>query len=413
MASPGAGRGQSPAAPVRGAEEGSAELFIERVREVVSGFDPEAAGCREAIARVCSQLDGLPLALELAAARVPLLGVEQIADRLEHGHEFLRHASRSVPERQRTLVQAIEWSHRLLGPIEQTLFRRLAVFRGSFSLAAAERVCAGDHLSDLDVLDALGALVHQSLVSVLDDQPNPRYRLPSTLRSYAAAKLSESGEWDVIHRGHANTYADLAAEGRITQAGVEQIRWLERFELEHDNFRAALDWLVGDAPADAAQLASRLWPFWYQHGYYREARTWLERVLGAESELAGPELIEILLRAGEVAFLQCDYALAIGRLDRVLGLTRDEAQMRTRALVLQRLGSIAREQSHYDQAQEFHQQSLALWESLSDAHGVATARNYLGFVGWLRATAPRPRRCAGSPCASSGAPEASRTWPGP
>jgi DNA-binding CsgD family transcriptional regulator len=127
-----------------------------------------------------------------------------------------------------------------------------------------------------------------------------------------------------------------------------------------------------------------LWPFWYQHGYYREARTWLDRVLGTESALAEPELTEALLRAGEVAFLQCDYALAIHRLDRVLGLTGDEAQMRTRALVLQRLGSIAREQAHYDQAQDFHERSLALWESLGDADGVATARNYLGFVGWLR-----------------------------
>jgi predicted ATPase/DNA-binding CsgD family transcriptional regulator len=365
-------------------EEGSAELFVERVREISAGFDPDGPGCREAIARVCSQLDGLPLALELAAARVPLLGVEQIAGRLEHGHEFLRHASRTVPERQRTLAQTLEWSHRLLAPVEQTLFRRLAVFRGSFSLAAAERVCADASLSDVDVLDALGALVHQSLVQVLEDQAGPRYRLPSTLRSYAAAKLADSGERAATHRRHAETYTELAEQAEVTSAGMEQIRWLERLELEHDNFREALDWLAQSSPAEAARLASLLWPFWYQHGYYREARTWFERVLAVESELDEPELTQTLLRAGEVAFLQCDYDLAIDRLDRVLALTGDKTQMRTRALVLQRLGSIAREQGHYEQAKDFHEQSLALWEALQDAHGVACARNYLGFVAWLR-----------------------------
>ena len=374
----------TPAAGSEAGEEGSAELFVERVREVASSFDPEGPGCREAIARICSQLDGLPLALELAAARVPLLGVEQVAERLEHGHEFLRHSSRTVPERQRTLAQTVEWSHRLLAPVEQTLFRRLAVFRGSFSLAGAERVCSDESLSDVDVLDALGALVHQSLVQVLEDQANPRYRLPSTLRGYAAAKLADSGETDATHRRHAETFTELAEQAEITRAGVEQIRWLERFELEHDNFREALDWLAHSAPADAARLASLLWPFWYQRGYYREARTRYDRVLALESELAEPELTETLLRAGEVAFLQCEYDLAIDRLDRVLALTGDTTQMPTRALVLQRLGSIAREQGHYDQAKDFHEQSLALWEALQDSHGVACARNYLGFVAWLR-----------------------------
>jgi predicted ATPase/DNA-binding CsgD family transcriptional regulator len=365
------------------AEEGSAELFIERVREVASTFDPQAPGCPEAIARICAQLDGLPLALELAAARVPLLGIEQVAERLEHGHDFLRHSSRTVPERQRTLAQTVEWSHRLLAPVEQTLFRRLAVFRGSFSLAAAERVCSDDSLSDVDVLDALGALVHQSLVQVLEDRATPRYRLPSTLRSYAAAKLTDSGEGESTHRRHAEMFIDLAQQAEITRAGLEQIRWLERIELEHDNFRAALDWLARAAPADAARMATLLWPFWYQRGYYREARARFDRVLALDSELAEPELTETLLRAGEVAFLQCDYDLAIDRLDRVLALT-DDTQIDTRALVLQRLGSIAREQGHYEQAKNFHEQSLALWEALQDAHGVASARNYLGFVAWLR-----------------------------
>ncbi len=375
---PGLALGDGP--PGDGSGEGSADLFLERVHEVAPRFDPDAPDARAAIARICAQLDGLPLALELAAARVPLLGIEQIAERLERGNAFLRHAGPSVPQRQRTLADTVEWSHRLLTPSEQTLFRRLAVFRGSCSLTAVEAVCADEQLSDLDVLDALGALVHQSLVQVIDDPAHPRYRLPSTLRGYASAKLADSGESEATHRRHAEVFTALATQARVTRAGVEQIRWLEHLEIEHDNLREALDWLVSHAPADAARLASELWPFWYQHGYYREARSWFERVLAGEAALARPMLAQTLLRAGEVAFLQCDYDLATARLKRVLGLGADAA---TRALVLQRLGSIERERGHYAKSQAWHQQSLALWEGLGDAHGVASARNYLGFVAWL------------------------------
>jgi predicted ATPase/DNA-binding CsgD family transcriptional regulator len=369
---------------VLGQHDDAVELFLERVREVSTGFDPDAPGVRETVRRICAKLDGLPLALELAAARVPLLGVGQIAERLEQDSGFLRHGNRRAPERHRTLDQAVDWSHRLLTEPERGLFRRLASFRGTFSLTAAEAVCGGDPLR-ADVLDLLGGLVDQSLVHVIGDRAEPRYRLLETIRRYAADKLEESGEAPAVRGRHADFFLDLAvAEAEMDRAGVELIRGLERLELEHDNFRVAMAWLLEVAPEKATRLASGLWPFCYQRGYYREARAWFDAVLLAADEIAPPVRVQALLGAGEVAFLQCDYGLAVARLDQALALIDELGDERRRAIVLQRLGSIAREQAHYQQARDFHEQSLVIWERLGDRNGIAMAQNYLGFVAWLR-----------------------------
>ncbi len=373
--------GSSPPGAVH---DDAVELFLERAREAASAFDPAAPGVLDAVQRICTHLDGLPLAVELAAARVPLLGVHQIADRLEQDSGFLRHASRSAPRRHRTLDEALDWSHRLLAPAECVLFRRLAAFRGTFSLAAAEGVCSDDALASLDVLNVLGGLVDQSLVQVVDDRAEPRYRLLETIYRYAAEKLEHSGDAAAVHERHATFFAALAQDAGGGGAGVELIRWLERLELEHDNLRGAMGWLLTGAPEQAAVLASALWPFCYQRGYYREARNWFEAVLLSADTITPPVRAEALLGAGEVAFLQCDYALAIGHLERALALVDKHEDEARRALVLQRLGAIAREEGHYPQARDWHEQSLMIWERLEDAIGIASSQNYLGFVAWLR-----------------------------
>ena len=330
---------------------------------------PRSTGAREAIGRICAQLDGLPLALELAAARVPLLGVEQIAERLEHGNEFLRHASRSVPERQRTLAETLEWSHRLLEDAEQTLFRRLAVFRGSFSLAAAEAVCADESLTDVDVLDALGALVHQSLVQVLEDQANPRYRLPATLRSYAAAKLADSGEWDATHRRHAHEFASLAGQAQVTRAGVEQTAGSSASS--SSTTTSARRWTGWRSPRRPTPPA---WPRSCGHSGTSTATT-ARRARGlsacCDSRRSCPSrsrrhvaarrrgrLPAVRVRAGH---------LAPGR---VLELTEGEPDGAMRAVVLQRLGSIARSRATTT-GPRLARAEPGRMGALGDSHGVA------------------------------------------
>ena len=359
---------------------GAVELFIERAREASSTFDPRGPGVREAVGQICDWLDGMPLAIELAAARVPVLGVAQIAERLERDSSFLRHSSRAAPARHRTLQDTLDWSHQLLEPDEQRLLRRLSAFRGSFSLGAAEAVCGDAELAADDVLHLIGVLVDRSFVQVVEGAEEPRYRLLATVRQYAAAKLADSGETETIRKQHATFFFGCAEQARIGLAGSDQVRWLERLELDHDNLIDALEWHLVKVPLLAARFASMLWPFWYQRGYYREARGWFERTLAAAPELPLDARADVLISAGEVAFLQCDYDLAADHLQGALGLEPDDRQAAT---ALQRLGSIAREQGRFGDARELHQRSLAIWEDLNDPRGVASSRNYLGFVEWL------------------------------
>jgi predicted ATPase/DNA-binding CsgD family transcriptional regulator len=366
-----------------GPDDGAVALFVERAREGSAAFDPLAPGILENVRRICAWLDGMPLAIELAAARVRVLSVAQIAQRIEHDSNVLRHTARTIPERHRTMDAMLEWSHRMLEPSEQRLFRRLSVFRGSFSLAAAETVCAGYQLDVVDVLDLLAVLIDRSLVQVVDQTEEPRYRMLGTVRQYAAAKLWDGPEGPTVHMRHAEYFLDLALAARNAVDGPEQSRWLERLELEHDNLEAALQWLTEESIDDGARLARLLWPFWYQRGYYHEARTRFEHLIPRAAEISPARRARVLVSAGEVAFLQCDYATAVEHLSAALDLVNELGDERAAATALQRLGSIAREQARYDEARDLHLRSLAIWEQLGDESGIAASHDYLGFVAWL------------------------------
>ena len=299
------------------------ELFLERARESASRFDPERPGVREAVARICRWLDGMPLAIELAAAQVPVLSVAEIADRLERGLGSLRHAGRVAPARHRTFQANFEWSHRLLAPDQQRLFRRLGAFRGSFSLAGAEAIGADRALDADAVLGQLSALVACSLVQVVDDRDSLRYRLLATTRRYAAEKLEQSGESPATRRRHASHFRQLALDAEP-----------ERIELEHENLTEALRWLLANSAADAAELVFSLWPAWRRRGYYQEARLAFEQMLVSGHELPAAVRAEALRGAGEAALLQCDYPVAGEHLRRALGLSRelgDRSRVRARA----------------------------------------------------------------------------------
>ncbi len=356
-------------------EPGAVDLFLERAAWAAPAFkvtDRTTA----AAARVCRWLDGMPLAIELAAARVAVLGVEQIAERLEHDWRLLGHAARGAPARQQTMHATLEWSHRMLSPGEQALFRRLAVFRGTISLEAVEAVGAADEAERATVVDVLARLVDHSLVK-RSTAPGSGVRSPGAVTASPPTRNSCSpgtpSDWRLV----------------ATTCSAGQARWLERLDAERDDLRAVLDRQLVDAPETAGRLAGLLWPFWSRRGAYQEARIRLERAAELADRMPPAVRVEVLTGAGVLAFLQCDYLLATTRLEAALRLDHELGDRRGVATVLQRLGSIAREQGRYEEARRQHERSQAVWEELDDRSGVAASLDYLGFVAWLEGDTAR------------------------
>jgi predicted ATPase/DNA-binding NarL/FixJ family response regulator len=377
------------------------ELFTERARALTPGFAVGPAD-RATVAWLCRRLDGLPLALELAAARAGVLGVAEIARRLgEDGDAggVLRHPSRTAPARQRTMEATLDWSYLLLTEEERVLFRRLSCFSGSFTLAAAETVAADERVPAAVVVGLLTALIDKSLVLAAGQgvSAEHRFRLLGTIRRYGERKLAESGEEPALRAAHAAFYLRLAEQAHAGLEGVGQEGWLERLELEHDNLRLTLRRLLDSEPATGARLAALLWSFWYRRGHYREARGWLEQA--ARAALGGgvpaPVTAAVLTGAGVLAFLQCDYPVAAEQLGKARALYEEEGDRRGLATTLQRLGSIAREEGRYADARRLHEESLAIWTELGDAVGVAASQDYLGFTAWLAGDAARGRVLSG------------------
>jgi predicted ATPase/DNA-binding XRE family transcriptional regulator len=284
------------AVPARGArlsdgqlpEVESVRLFVERAQSALPSFTLTEANA-SAVAEVCRRLDGIPLAVELAAARVRAVPVTTIAARLNDRFRLLIGGSRTALPRHRTLAATLDWSYQLLGPLEQALLRRLAVFAGGWTLDAAEAVSSWSPLGPDEVLDRLAALVDRSLVQVdLDaDAGQGRYHLLETVRQYAAERLREADESAVARDRHlewAITWAELAVPRLV---GQEQVFWLRRISLEHDNFRAALEWSRDQANGEAElRLAASLGRFWHLSGASTEARVWLRHALDNSSETA-------------------------------------------------------------------------------------------------------------------------------
>ncbi|MBP2706910.1 tetratricopeptide repeat protein [Microbispora sp. RL4-1S] len=378
--------------PDPGDEAGGAEsvdLFVQRAGKADPGFQMTPARAA-AVVRLCRRLDGLPLAIELAAARVGVLGVADIADRLDQDIAILRHPSRTAPARHQTLRATLDWSHRLLTGPEQIVFRRLAAFRGTFSLAAAEVVGAGRGVDRALVVDLVAGLVDKSLVLAAGQGAEHRYWMLETIRQYGERKLAESGEQDEVHGAHADFYVGLAERARAGLEGPGQARWLERVELEHDNVRAVLRRDPPARPDARARTTALLWPFWYRRGYYHEARAWLEQVTEADDASGARELrAENLTGAGVLAFLQCDYPVAGERLSKARALYEEVGDLVGLAGTLQRLGSIAREEGRYDDSRRLHEESMGIWAEVGDDAGVAASLDYLGFTAWLEGDAER------------------------
>ncbi len=391
------------------AQSEAVRLFVERAASVAPGFVlTERNG--GAVAEVCRRLDGLPLAIELAAARVRTLSVEQIGARLDHRLRLLTSGRRAALPHQQTLRASMDWSYDLLAPPERHLLRRLAVFAGGWTLEAAESVCAagaagaGEGGLPEDILDVLGGLVDKSLVVAGEVEPGGnggaeererRYTLQETVRQYALEKLLAAGEAEPAQARHAAHYLTLAEHAEPALNGPQQTAWLGRLEREHDNLRAALRWAIGEgheggqgAQAGQAETALRLGgalaKFWTVRGYQSEGQRWLDAALARASGATPARRARACYAAGRMARARRDYGAARTRYEECLSLWREVGDQRGVALALASLGGVAGDQGLAETARALHEESLALRRASADRRGVAQSLNNLGMLAFAR-----------------------------
>jgi non-specific serine/threonine protein kinase len=300
-------------------------LFVDRARAVASfQFTSENAA---AVADICRRLDGVPLAIELAAARTKLLSVGQIRERLNDRFRLLAGGGRTVVARQRTLEATVDWSYELLTDVERRLLARLSVFSGGWTLEAAEQVCGGRGIEERDILDLLARLVDKSLVIVDEAGSEPRYRLLETIRQYARDRLVQSGEIASLGHAHLDYFLALARDAEPELIGRNQAAWLGRLGVEHDNLRTSLDWSLAEPArrADGLALAVCLWWFWTKRDYYSEGRQRLERALAAQDDVPAAVEARALIGLVHLASFAGDFEACRAIADRALVAARTAA----------------------------------------------------------------------------------------
>lgn len=364
----------------------SACLFLERALSTLPTFVLTPANAPD-LARVCRALDGIPLALELAAAQLRVLSLSDLAERLEDRFGLLASGPRTDVPRHQTLRATLDWSHELLAPKEQVLFRRLAAFSGSFSLPALEFVAGDDDLGKPNVLQLLSRLVDKSLVTVVRTASGGvRYRLLETVAQYAQEKLRQSAEWAAVNGRFVAYMVQIAQDaGPNMLRGGEQKSWYTLLESEIDNFRTAMRWAqdAGDAES-LARAAAGLWPFWWTHGYSEEASVWLNAA-SAEQDVLGPRLrSEVLTAMGRLAILQGYAAAGRELLLENLDICQNLDDGQALADAASNLGIAASYLGDLDQAVEWYERSLAEYRELDDAWGVARSLNNLGDLNMTR-----------------------------
>ncbi|HVC80067.1 MAG TPA: tetratricopeptide repeat protein [Chloroflexota bacterium] len=368
----------------------SVQLFVERARALLPTFAVVEEDM-PAIAQICRRLDGIPLALELAAARTSVLSVEQIAARLDNCFELLTGGARTVVNRQRTLKAAMDWSFALLSPREQLLFGRLSVFAGGFGLDAVEAVCGGPDLPKEAILNLLSSLLDKSLILTERHRGAARYRLLEPMRQYAARILEQSGDLATPRRRHRDWFLHLAECAETQLWTAEQREWLTRLETEHDNLRAALDFCVtttGESETGLL-LARALWQFWLLRGHFADGRHWLESLLRVTRPDA-PRRAEVFLHACALAARR-DAAAAADLADQGIAvyIARNDQRGRVRAMHLR--GMIAWLQFDYPLARALFEEALALAEAKDFAEEAALLTHSVGFICWWQGDIERAR----------------------
>ena len=395
----------------------SARLFAERARHRDPTFTVGSENVR-VVAEICRRLDGIPLAIELAAARVGTLSLEQISERLEDSLKLLTAGDRMAVPRQQTLRGALDWSHELLSEPERPLFMRLSVFAGGWTLEAAEVVASA--VEEGDVLELLSGLANKSLiVSEPTGDGGVRYRLLEPVRQYAREKLEENGNAQSVRRRHAEYFLTLAEEAEPKLWGQEDAAWLERLEAEHDNLRAALSWaLEREEGEPALRLAGALWRFWITRGYYEEGKRWCEGALGkgeraaaqaqvlaglghfalwqgdlGRAEAAAQEGLKLSKEVGIKGVIAADFLIIQGEALRTRGdnerakelleaglvLSREAEDKRCIAWSLGSLANVSSSQGDHERAKELYEEGLALARELGGAETISAQLLSLGY----------------------------------
>ncbi len=411
------------------AQFAAVRLFIERARESWPAFRMTNQNA-PTVAQICYRLDGIPLAIELAAARVKVLSVDEIAQRLSERFRLLTGGGRLALPRHQTLRSLIDWSYNLLTEPEQTLLRRLSIFAGGWTLQAAEEVCAGSGLEPHDVLDLLTHLVDKSLVAREEAPIESRYGMLETIREYARERLSDSGEALQIRGRHLAFMLALAETAYTHGHRLDEGIWHDRLEQEVDNLRAALEWALSLEDTELAlKLAGSVYWFWWTRGYWHEANAWLRQALDkhgaekptaaraqalhamgwflymggdlAEARLASAESVKIdralgdkwrlaesLTVLGLVASLE-DYKKATRMLDEGLGLSRELGYTQGIASALLGLGNCRVSEGNDEEAREHYRESAGLFKQTGDKSQLAFAARQLGLIALRRLDYPK------------------------
>jgi predicted ATPase/transcriptional regulator with XRE-family HTH domain len=368
-------------------QTGAGQLFIDRAHAAAPSF---AISEHNAvwIAQICRRLDGIPLALELAAARVPMLGLVQLTERLDDCFRLLTGGSRTALPRQQTLRGTLDWSCSLLTEMERRVFERLAVFVGGWTLAAAEAVSGGEDMPPADVLELLVQLVDKSLVVAEERDGAQRYRLLEPIRQYALERLGTGAKAQSVRRRHAEYFTGLAEAAEAELVGANQAAWLNRLEQEHDNLRAALAWSTGgmggplaeQASGRGLRLAAALGMLWHLRGHWREGRQWLEAALTTAPEAPGLLRAKALNAAGWLAWDQGDYERAGALSDEALSLSRELDDLWSIAWSAGRLSHVRWMQVQYAEAAALASEALELFRQLGAPWYIGWALHQLGRV---------------------------------
>ncbi|HTP08734.1 MAG TPA: tetratricopeptide repeat protein, partial [Anaerolineae bacterium] len=352
------------------------QLFIDRASLVRPDF-ALTDNSAPIIAEICARLDGLPLAIELAAARVKLLSPQMLLERLRQNREVLKSAARDLPARQQTLHNTIKWSCDLLDADVQNLFRRLAVFAGGWTLDMAETVCNGDGTLQDKVFDSLGILLDNSLIkSVEAAHGEPRFSMLLIVHEYARQRLVESGEAEQVKRWHAESFLTLAEQANLHARTINQREWIDRLEIEYDNLRTAHEWFNAqpDRTPDDLRLAGVMFLFWLARGRWTEGRQWIAQTL--KRPLPGgmsPQRAQVLNCAALLAVQQSDSVTANACLDESIPFTRQVGDRLNLAYGLSILGLEKQTAGDVAIARTLHAESIALFRALKDHWGLGFA----------------------------------------